>query len=77
VNRYSPATEFGNAKFYRLRQLATTKDHDGRLPVGPATVWRWVRAGNFPAPFKLGEKTTVWDAAEVEAFIAARRNGEV
>lgn len=52
----------------------------GKLPVSPATIWRWVREGNFPKPFKLGASTTVWDAAEVEAFIAQRsaksaRNG--
>jgi prophage regulatory protein len=54
----------------RLQQLATTKKRDGLLPVSPATVWRWVRAGKFPAPFKLGEGTTVWDADAVDAFIA-------
>jgi predicted DNA-binding transcriptional regulator AlpA len=62
-------------RVYRLRQLASIKGRPGLLPVGPATVWRWVREQRFPAPFKLGEKTTVWDAAEVEAFIAGRRAG--
>ncbi len=57
----------------RLQQLATTKDRTGRLPVSPATVWRWVRAGKFPAPFKLGEGTTVWDADAVDAFIASSK----
>lgn len=54
----------------RLRQLATENGHPGLLPVGPATIWRWVKAGKFPKPFKLGQGATVWDAAEVEAFIA-------
>lgn len=44
----------------------------GKLPVSPATVWRWVREGKFPKPFKLGESVTVWDLASVEAFIAQR-----
>lgn len=57
----------------RLRQLATVKDRPGLLPVGPATVWRWVRKGHFPAPFKLAAGTTVWDADAVEAFISASR----
>lgn len=47
----------------------------GKLPVSPATVWRWVREGKFPKPFKLGESVTVWDLAEVEAFIAQRAAG--
>ena len=61
-------------RVYRIRQLATQKGRAGILPVGPATIWRWSKAGRFPAHFKLGEGTTVWDADEVDAFIAARRN---
>jgi prophage regulatory protein len=56
----------------RLAQLASTKGKPGLLPVSPATVWRWVREGRLPRPFKLGAGTTVWDAAQVDAFIAAR-----
>ena len=59
----------------RVADIATTKSSKGLLPVSPATVWRWVREGNFPKPFKLGESVTVWDAAEVEAFIAQRAGG--
>lgn len=57
----------------RLRQLATEKDHPGMLPVGPATVWRWVKAGKFPKPYKLSSGVTVWDAEAVEAFIQRQR----
>jgi len=61
-------------RVYRMRQLASCQGREGVLPVGPATIWRWVRAGRFPAPFKLGKGTTVWDAVAVENFLAARRN---
>jgi len=57
----------------RLAQLASTKDKPGLLPVSPATIWRWVREGKFPKPFKLGAGTTVFDAAQVEAFVAAQQ----
>ncbi len=60
----------------RLRQLATVKDRPGLLPVGPATIWRWVKEGKFPAPFKLGAGTTVWDADSVEAFIVSANTGK-
>jgi len=58
----------------RLAQLASTKDKPGLLPVSPATIWRWARdpQSGFPKPFRLGAGTTVFDAAAVEAFIAAR-----
>ena len=60
----------------RLQQLATTKNRKGLLPVSPATVWRWVRDGKFPAPFKLGKGTTVWDAALVEDFLISAKAGK-
>lgn len=62
----------------RISELATTPAtkskpaRQGKLPVSPATIWRWVREGKFPKPFKLGQCVTVWDAAEVDAFISAR-----
>lgn len=62
-------------RVFRISELASTPAKRGELPVSPATVWRWVREGKFPKPFKLGESVTVWDAAEVEAFIAQRAGG--
>lgn len=59
----------------RVAEIATTKKRQGMLPVSPATIWRWVREGKFPKPFKLGESVTVWDANTVEAFIAQRAGG--
>jgi prophage regulatory protein len=53
----------------RIAGLASTKGKPGKLPVSPTTVWRWVREDRFPKPFKLGDSVTVWDAAEVDAFI--------
>lgn len=58
----------------RISELASTPAKPGKLPVSPATVWRWVREGKFPKPFKLGESVTVWDMAEVEAFIVRQSN---
>jgi predicted DNA-binding transcriptional regulator AlpA len=61
---------------YRLRQLASTKTQPGLLPVSQATIWRWVKAGKFPKPFTMGSRCTVWDAAEVDAWIAnSKANG--
>ena len=56
----------------RIADLASTKNKCGRLPVSPATVWRWVKQSKFPAFFKLGPNTTVVDLDEVEAFLAQR-----
>lgn len=56
----------------RIAEIASTPEKIGLLPVSPATIWRWVRAGIFPKPFKLGDAVTVWDVAEVDAFIVKR-----
>ena len=54
----------------RISAVASTKEKQGRVPVSPATVWRWVKEGRFPAPFKLGPNTTVWDLDAVDAHLA-------
>ena len=61
-------------KTMRLGDLATVKGKTGKLPVSPATIWRWVKNGTFPKPFKLGASTTVWDVEEVDKFLAQRAN---
>jgi len=61
---------FVSQRVIRIAELASTKRKPGKLPVSPTTVWRWVREGRFPKPFKLGASVTVWDADEVDAFIA-------
>lgn len=43
-----------------------------RLNVSSATIWRWVRQDEFPAPVKLSRGTTRWrlsDIAEYEATL--------
>lgn len=63
------------SRVIRVADIATTKSRAGLLPVSPATIWRWVREGKFPKPFKLGDSVTVWDAAVIEDFIAKRAEG--
>jgi predicted DNA-binding transcriptional regulator AlpA len=60
-------------RVYRMAMLATTKKNQGLLPVSPATIWRFVKDGTFPRPFKLGENCTVWDASEVDAWLVSRK----
>ncbi|MES2027294.1 MAG: AlpA family phage regulatory protein [Pseudomonadota bacterium] len=64
-------------KVIRISELASTPSKPGKLPVSPATIWRWVREGKFPKPFKLSDSVTVWNAAEVDAFISKRSEGNL
>lgn len=59
----------------RISELASTKNRPGKLPVSPATIWRWVREEKFPKPYKLGESITVWDLDKIDAFIAQCAGG--
>ena len=36
------------------------------LGVSVDSIWRWTRAGTFPAPVKLGSRTTRWTLREIE-----------
>ena len=42
-------------------------DLSRRLGVDRSTIWRWYRAGRFPAPHYLGERR-MWIIADVEAW---------
>jgi predicted DNA-binding transcriptional regulator AlpA len=55
-------------RFIRIRELASTPRRAGRLPVSPATVWRWVKTGDFPPPVRLGPQTTAWALESVLAW---------
>ncbi|MBK7059173.1 MAG: AlpA family phage regulatory protein [Rubrivivax sp.] len=62
--------------FIRIRELASTAARRGRLPVVPATVWRWVKRGEFPKPVRLGPQTTAWRIEDVERWEAERAGTE-
>ena len=42
------------------------------IPISPATLWRNVRAGKFPAPVKLSERVTAWRVEDVRDWIASK-----
>lgn len=44
---------------------------DPKKPPNRTTIWRWVRAGTFPAPVKFGARAR-WSEAVVDAWIAER-----
>ncbi|MBX9793380.1 MAG: AlpA family phage regulatory protein [Burkholderiaceae bacterium] len=68
-------------RYLRIRELASTPARDGkpgrqgRYPVAPATIWRWVKRGEFPAPVSLGPQTTAWRVDQLDAWDAKRATG--
>lgn len=39
------------------------------IPFSPATLWRKVKDGSFPAPVKLSERITAWRAEDIRAWM--------
>jgi len=56
--------------FLRMRQLATTPARSGRLPLSPATLWRWTATGRFPQPSRLSGGVTAWPIHVIERWEA-------
>ncbi len=51
-------------------RLLSDKDCATRAGVCRATWWRWSKELDAcPKPRRIGQRTTRWDAAEVEAFL--------
>ena len=42
---------------------------NGPIPVSKSTWWQGVRDGRFPAPVKLGPKTTMWRVEDILALV--------
>lgn len=55
--------------FVRQSQLVGKKGAPGIIPFSPATLWRKVAAGQFPAPVKLSAGVTAWRVEEVRAWL--------
>lgn len=49
----------------RLLRLAQVLAPEGPIPVSPATWWRGVKDGRFPAPIKLGPRMPVWRESDI------------
>lgn len=47
----------------RLREVLN------RVPISRSSWWEGCRTGRFPQPIKIGPRTTVWRAEDIDAFI--------
>ena len=45
------------------------------LPFSAPTLWRKVKAGDFPKPIKLGERITAWRVGDIRAWLNAKQAG--
>lgn len=64
IQQGSIVTAYG---FVRLPQVLAI------YPVSKSTWWAGVRSGRFPAPVKLGPRTTAWRLREILELIEAAK----
>jgi len=57
--------------FLRLHQILGDKKRDicPIIPVSKSTWWSGVKDGRFPAPVKLGPRTTAWRAEDIDELV--------
>ena len=48
------------------------KQVEARVGLGRSSIYQYVRAGQFPAPVRVGSRAVGWIASEVDAWLAAR-----
>lgn len=58
--------------YVRQAQLIGNKGKGiiGMIPFSPATLWRKVSSGDFPAPVKLSAGITAWKVEDIRAWMS-------
>ena len=68
--------ELPDCAFLREYQLVKNPKRPDVIPLLPfsaPTLWRKVKGGTFPKPFKLSDRVTVWTARDIRAWIVAQK----
>ena len=55
-----------------LERLISRKETLILIGISNATLWRWIKAGRFPAPMKIGKKKVAWRSSVLATWIAQR-----
>ena len=64
-------THLPETGFLRLKQIIGDKKTDTPpiIPVSKSSWWAGVKSGKYPAPLKLGDRTTVWRVEDIRSLI--------
>ena len=54
------------------QQLITRKEVEAQCRITRSTVYRLMRAGEFPEPIRIGPRSIRWRVSEIEAWLADR-----
>ena len=50
----------------------TRQELEKLFKVSPATIYRWIKEGNFPKSVRLGANMVRWKASDIEAWMTER-----
>lgn len=59
-----PFDELPDAAFIRQAQLIPSI-----IPISPATLWRKVKNGSLPSPYRLSCRTVAWRVGDIRKFL--------
>ena len=57
---------------YRPDRLLRRQEVEKRCGLARTTIYRWMRAGMFPEPLRVGPRAVRWPESEIEHWLAAR-----
>lgn len=69
MKQQNTSTELPKTGFLRQSELIPNP-----IPFSPATLWRKVKDGSFPAPVKLSERVTAWRVEDIRTWMQSFSN---
>ena len=63
-NKMEETRQLQTDRFLRIKQICPDL-----LPISKASFWAGVKTGRYPAPQKLGPRTTVWKESDIMRII--------
>ena len=72
LDTHTPTEAVTTAAAPALERLIGRKEVLLLIGISNATLWRWIKAGRFPAPMKIGKKKVAWRSSVLATWIAQR-----
>lgn len=72
-NAYGDLSQFTKHRVLPFRRTIRRQELRQIVPLAETTIYEMERRGEFPRRFNLTPRCVVWDLAEVEAWIEARK----
>ena len=56
-------------QFYKLKEIVSTADNPGILPIGKTRWYAGMKTGEYPKPIKFSERVQVWRAEDIKKLV--------